>query len=231
VTFELDLTGRRALVTGAGQGVGRSVVLGLAAAGAEVLVNDLDAARADAVVDEVGAASGTARASVFDVTDHAAVLDAVTDLGVDVLVNNAGLSHHSLAADAALPVLRRVMDVNFHGAVHCTLAALPDLEARRGVVVAMSSVAGFGPLYRRSAYAASNYGAQAAGAVHRRPPHRLPSSSMLGAPIGAPPLSSLADGEDARRRPGSSHLRAVMNTRSTAGSTRSGARSARAGSP
>lgn len=81
----LDVSGRRALVTGAGQGVGRGIALGFADAGAEVVVNDLDHARAQEVADEITSLGGTARVSVFDVTDFDAVEAAVSDVGgVDV---------------------------------------------------------------------------------------------------------------------------------------------------
>ena len=59
--MNLDLAGRRALVTGAGQGIGRAIALELAASGAEVVVNDLGPDRAAAVVDEIGAAGGARR--------------------------------------------------------------------------------------------------------------------------------------------------------------------------
>src|SRR3546814_3433324 len=91
MAFELDLSGRRALVTGAGQGVGRGIALALAAAGAEVVVNDLDRERADGVVGEITGGGGSALSSVFDVTDYAAVAAAVDAFGgADILVNNAG---------------------------------------------------------------------------------------------------------------------------------------------
>ncbi len=77
--------------------------------------------------------------------------------GVDVLVNNAGTSHRSLLVETELAVIRRVMEVNFFGAVHCTQAALPSLLDRRGVVVAISSVAGFAPLVGRTGYSASKH--------------------------------------------------------------------------
>jgi NAD(P)-dependent dehydrogenase (short-subunit alcohol dehydrogenase family) len=77
--------------------------------------------------------------------------------GVDVLVNNAGISHRSLFEDTDPAVLRRVMEVNFFGAVHMTHAALPQLLARRGVVAALSSVAGYAPLLGRTGYCASKH--------------------------------------------------------------------------
>jgi NAD(P)-dependent dehydrogenase (short-subunit alcohol dehydrogenase family) len=77
--------------------------------------------------------------------------------GVDVLVNNAGITHLGLFRDTELEVLRRVMEVNFFGAVRCTKAALPSLLARRGRIAVVSSVAGFAPLATRSGYAASKH--------------------------------------------------------------------------
>ena len=91
MTFEIDLSGHRALVTGAGQGVGEGIAATLAAAGAEVLVNDLVLERAERVVSVIEDAGGVARPAVFDVTDYDAVVAAVGDGGpIDILVNNAG---------------------------------------------------------------------------------------------------------------------------------------------
>ncbi|MCA9606167.1 MAG: SDR family oxidoreductase, partial [Myxococcales bacterium] len=77
--------------------------------------------------------------------------------GVDVLVANAGISHRSLFAETDVAVLRRVVDVNLFGAIHATQAALPSLLARRGIVIGVSSVAGFAPLVGRTGYAASKH--------------------------------------------------------------------------
>lgn len=80
--------------------------------------------------------------------------------GIDILINNAGISMRSLFRDADLDVLRRVMDVNFYGAVYCTRYALPALLESKGVVVGVSSIAGYRGLPGRSAYSASKFALQ-----------------------------------------------------------------------
>jgi NAD(P)-dependent dehydrogenase (short-subunit alcohol dehydrogenase family) len=76
---------------------------------------------------------------------------------IDVLINNAGIAHRSLFASTTPAVIRKVMSINFDGAVHCTHAALTDLLARRGQIIVISSVAGFAPLIGRTGYAASKH--------------------------------------------------------------------------
>src|SRR5262245_28672417 len=89
--MELDLTGRRVLVTGSGQGVGEGIARGFAAAGAEVMVNDFYPERATAVAEQIQAEGGSARPIPFDVTEYAAVATGIAAVGdVDILVNNAG---------------------------------------------------------------------------------------------------------------------------------------------
>ena len=92
MTYEIDLTGHRALVTGGGQGVGEEIARTLAQAGAEVLVNDLVAgARRSGWWRRSRPTAASARPAVFDVTDYDAVVPRSTDGGpVDILVNNAG---------------------------------------------------------------------------------------------------------------------------------------------
>jgi 2-hydroxycyclohexanecarboxyl-CoA dehydrogenase len=167
MALELDLSGRRALVTGAGQGVGRAIAVGLAQAGAGVVVNDLAGERADEVVREIGAAGGTASASVFDVTDHAAVARAVTEAGpIDVLVNNAGNAGVEgfgqrgpfVESDPATwePYLR----VNLYGAMHCTHAVLAGMQASRwGRIVTIVSDSGRTGDKYMAAYSAAKAGA------------------------------------------------------------------------
>jgi 3-oxoacyl-[acyl-carrier protein] reductase len=139
-----DLAGKRALVTGAGQNVGATIARELAAAGCHVLVNDLDSARAEAVAAEVGGS-----ALPFDVTDHAAVQQAISTANVDILVNNAGNAGvHGFGrigrfVDTAPSDWAAYVDVNLYGVMNCTQAALPGMTGRGwGRVITIISDAG-----------------------------------------------------------------------------------------
>jgi NAD(P)-dependent dehydrogenase (short-subunit alcohol dehydrogenase family) len=154
--------GATVLVTGSGGGLGRALALRFGAAGSNIVALDKDAAGIGSLAAELHARGTACLPLPCDVTDaaacSAAVAQAVERFGsLDVLVNNAGMSHRSAFALTALDVIRRVMDVNFFGAVNCTKAALPHLVARRGLVVVISSVAGYTPLVARTGYAASKH--------------------------------------------------------------------------
>jgi 3-oxoacyl-[acyl-carrier protein] reductase len=164
--FTIDLEGRRALVTGAGQGVGRAVAHALAIAGGEVVVNDFVADRADAVVAEIRAAGGKAEASPFDVSDYDGVRAAVEQTGnVDILVNNAGNAgsesfNFAPFAESEPADWDRYFAVNLYGVLHCTRAVLPGMIARGDgrVVTIVSDAARWGEPYM-GAYAAAKAGA------------------------------------------------------------------------
>ncbi|MCU1377604.1 MAG: family oxidoreductase [Acidimicrobiales bacterium] len=144
-----DLTGRTALVTGAGQNVGAGIARMLAAQGATVAVNDYVAERAQATVDAIVAAGGKAVAAPFDVTDWDAVTAAVEAVGpVDILVNNAGNG----GAEGMRPQPFREMDpaawegpirVNLYGVLHCCRAVVNGMcERGWGRIITISSGAG-----------------------------------------------------------------------------------------
>ncbi|MBM3556680.1 MAG: SDR family NAD(P)-dependent oxidoreductase, partial [Alphaproteobacteria bacterium] len=99
-----------------------------------------------------------ATTKVCDLADGAACERIADELGpVDLLINNAGITQFSRFDVMTPETLRQVMEVNFFGAVNATRAFLPGLKARRGAIIAIASVAGFAPLYARSAYAASKH--------------------------------------------------------------------------
>lgn len=77
--------------------------------------------------------------------------------GIDVLINNAGLSMRALFKDLDLAVLKNLMDVNFWGTVYCTKYALPEILKTNGSIVAVSSIAGYRGLPGRTGYSASKF--------------------------------------------------------------------------
>ena len=157
-----DYRGKTVVITGAAGGLGSALCRRFGQAGAKVVALDLDGARAKALATRLRAQGIEALGLACDVSDEAACRAAIVHViddhgGVDVLVNNAGISARCLLRDADPSVVRRVMAVNFFGAVHATQAALESLIGRRGQIVVISSIAGFSPLVGRTAYAASKH--------------------------------------------------------------------------
>jgi NAD(P)-dependent dehydrogenase (short-subunit alcohol dehydrogenase family) len=147
--------GRRALVTGAGSGIGAAVARGLHAEGADVLLADLRPEPAEAVAAELGA-GGRAAAVGLDVRDEDAVRAVAAQDTFDVLVNCAGIGSTTNAPDTPLEVWEDVFAVNARGTFLCCKHVLPGMiERRRGAIVNIASVAGLIGLRNRAAYSAS----------------------------------------------------------------------------
>lgn len=149
-------------ITGAAAGIGAAMARGFGRGGARLAVMDVDEGALGALVEELGTSGIEALGIPCDVTDEAACLRAAQDIKarfgrLDVLVNNAGITHFSAIAETDMSVLRRVMDVNFFGAAQMTRACLDMLLASKGQVIAMSSVAGFCPVPLRCGYVASKH--------------------------------------------------------------------------
>ncbi len=79
---------------------------------------------------------------------------------IDVLINNAGISMRSLLAETEISVLKELMDINFWGTVYCTKYALESIKAQKGVIVGVSSIAGYRGLPGRTGYSASKFAMQ-----------------------------------------------------------------------
>ena len=146
-----DLSGKVALVTGAGQHVGAGIAELLAGRGAAVAVNDLFEERARATAERIAEAGGKAAAVPFDVTDAAAVAEGVAraerSLGpVDVLVNNAGVPVGMNVVqfrDMDPELWRQYVDLNLYGVMHCAKAVVDGMcERGWGRVITISSEAG-----------------------------------------------------------------------------------------
>ena len=77
--------------------------------------------------------------------------------GIDILINNAGISMRALLKDLDIEVIKKVMDINFYGTVYCTKLALDSITRRQGSIVGISSIAGYRGLPGRSGYSASKF--------------------------------------------------------------------------
>lgn len=146
MTFSIDqfrLDGKVAVVTGAGgrgNSIGRAYALGLAQAGASVVVADLNAEGAQKVTDEIIASGGKALAVGVDITQPESVANMAKAAaqafgGVDILVNNAALMAeltHTSAVDIPIDEWNRIMNVNLTGALNCAQAIVPLMRQRGG---------------------------------------------------------------------------------------------------
>ena len=137
-----DLSGRRALVTGSSQGIGMALALGLAGAGAEVVLNGRDAGKLAAAAQAVGGA----RVLAFDVTDHAAARTAVdgfeAEAGpIDILVNNAGMQHRGPLEEFPAEAFERLLRTNISSVFNVGQACARHMIARgRGKIINIASV-------------------------------------------------------------------------------------------
>jgi NAD(P)-dependent dehydrogenase (short-subunit alcohol dehydrogenase family) len=143
------LEGRLALITGAGQGNGRALALGLAQAGARVIATDVNAASVEETARLVRAEGGEASPFVLDVTESSACEALAARVGreighIDLLVNNAGIIiRDNMSSPNAAANWRKTLDVNLNGTFNVTLAWLPAIKQTKGSIINISSIAAY----------------------------------------------------------------------------------------
>lgn len=151
------------LVTGGSDGIGRALVELLLNSGAKVATCGRNRDKFKTLeANYTGKPLNITTADVSKEEDCKRFIEeAVGAFGqIDVLINNAGISMRALVQDTTLDTIRRVMDINFWGTVYCTKFALPYILQQKGVVVGVSSIAGYRGLPGRSGYSASKYAVQ-----------------------------------------------------------------------
>ncbi len=141
-----DLAGRRALITGSSQGIGFALARGLAAAGAEIVLNGRDTTKLEAAADALGADGHSVRTLAFDVTDHDAVREAIDGFeagagAIDILVNNAGMQHRTPLEDFPADAFERLLQTNIASVFHVGQACARHMIGRgKGKIVNIASV-------------------------------------------------------------------------------------------
>ena len=143
-----DLTGKRALVTGAGRGIGREIALELARAGASVVIINRNPERGSAVLTEIKESNGGGWSLLGDVADRETADNLAEEAlkltgGIDILVNNAGITKDNLFMRMKPEEWEQVMGVNLNGVYHITRGLIRHMVKQRfGRIVNIGSVVG-----------------------------------------------------------------------------------------
>lgn len=151
------------VVTGGTDGIGKALVDGLIGMGAKVatcgrhhdklyrLQAEYPSAHLHTMVADVSSENDCRRFIETTIKNFG---------GIDILINNAGISMRSVLKEASTDVIRKVMDINFFGTVYCTRYAVDSIISRKGTIVGVSSIAGYRGLPGRSGYSASKFAMQ-----------------------------------------------------------------------
>ena len=157
----MSLENKIIVITGGSSGIGKALADNALAQGARVAVCARSLGKLNALFTP-SAKLLCCQADVSKEGDCKAFIDQVIARwgGIDVLINNAGISMRALFEDADLTVIRELMDVNFWGAVYCSKFALPAVRSSKGVIAGVSSIAGYRGLPGRTGYSASKFALQ-----------------------------------------------------------------------
>lgn len=149
------------VITGASSGIGKALALDALARGAKVAV----CARSEQKLREAFHGKEEVFCFPADISREEEALGFIAAViaqwgRVDVLVNNAGISMRALFEEADLSVIRELMDINFWGMVYCCKEALPSVRKNKGIIIGVSSIAGYRGLPARTGYSSSKFAMQ-----------------------------------------------------------------------
>lgn len=147
-------------ITGGSEGIGKALIEALIPLGAKIATCGRNQDKLyDLQVQYAGHLVHTVVCDVSILEDCRSFIDSTLETygGIDILINNAGISMRAHLIDAEIDVIKRLMDVNFYGTVFCTKLAVPSIIERKGIIVGISSIAGYRGLPGRSGYSASKF--------------------------------------------------------------------------
>ena len=155
-----NFSGKIVVITGGSDGIGKALVQQFLTLGAKVATCGRNLDKLNLLASENPTDSlFTMQVDVVQQAQDDAFIQAVLDKwgAIDILINNAGISMRALVSEVSMETLKNVMDINFWGTVYTTKAALPAVQKANGVIVGVSSIAGYRGLPGRSGYSASKY--------------------------------------------------------------------------
>lgn len=155
-----NFTDKIVVITGGSDGIGKALVAQFLALGAKVATCGRNENKLSLLATEFPSSNLlTAQVDVSKQDQSEAFIKQVVDNWgrIDILINNAGISMRALVSEVSVQTLQNVMDINFWGTVYCTKAALPSIQQNKGVIVGVSSIAGYRGLPGRSGYSASKF--------------------------------------------------------------------------
>ncbi|GAB5476315.1 MAG: SDR family oxidoreductase [Maribacter sp.] len=157
--MKFDLTGKTAIVTGGGSGIGKAIAKALAGNGAVVHIFDLKEEEAQEVVTEIKEVGDDAHAHACNVANEDQVMETVNSIGqksaIDILVNNAGIAHIGNVENTSGADMDKVYQVNVKGVYHCIKAVIPYMKEKGGSIVNMASIGATVGIRDRFAYCMS----------------------------------------------------------------------------
>lgn len=157
--MKFDLTGKTAIVTGGGSGIGRAIAKALAGNGAQVHIFDLKEEEALHVVVEISGEGGVAFAHSCNVAIQEEVKQKVKSIGkdssIDILINNAGIAHIGNVEKTTEADMDKVYQVNVKGVYNCINAVIPYMKKKGGVILNMASIGASVGIRDRFAYCMS----------------------------------------------------------------------------
>ncbi len=150
------------IITGGSSGIGKALAAEFGSHGSKILITGRNKEQLQDTVDELKSKGFTAAGFIADVSiendNRLMAEEAIKKFGtIDILVNNAGISMRALFEEVDLNVIKKVMDINFFGALYATRYCLPEIIKNKGSIIGISSIAGYRGLPGRAGYSASKF--------------------------------------------------------------------------